>query len=151
MTIRVDTAQYVSGNTVIGISGLGVLGSTVASNGQHGASVIYNDLVLPVDNNKEVRILITQNVQFGSLFVYEDGSFIYVGTKNDSFKYQLYVDGVVTGPEVMVNFTTNGVVGIETKVHDPVSGNWVTASTKVWNGSTWNVTVFKTWNGSAWV
>ena len=138
MTVRVDTAQYVSGNTVIGISGLGVLGSTVASNGQHGASVIYNDLVLPADNNKEVRILITQNVQFGSLFVYEDGSFIYVGTKNDSFKYQLYVDGVVTGPEVMVNFTTNGVVGIETKVHDPVSGNWVTASTKVWNGASSN-------------
>jgi hypothetical protein len=56
-----------------------------------------------------------------------------------------------TGPEVMVNFTTNGVVGIETKIHDPVTGDWVTTSTKVWNGSTWNVTVFKTWNGSAWV
>jgi hypothetical protein len=151
MTVRVDTTQYVSSKTVIGVSGLGVLGSTIASTGQHGASVIYNDLVLPADNNKEVRILITQNVQFGSLFVFEDGSFIYSGTKNDSFKYQLYVDGVATGPEVMVNFTTNGVVGIETKIHDPVTGDWVTTSTKVWNGSTWNVTVFKTWNGSAWV
>lgn len=151
MTIRVDTAQYVSGKTVIGVSGLGVLGSTVASTGQNGASVIYNDLVLPADNNKEVRILITQNVQFGTLFVYEDGSFIYSGTNNDSFKYQLYVDGILTGPEVWVNFTVNGVVGVETKVKDTVTDTWVTTSTKIWNGTAWNTTVFKTWNGTAWV
>ncbi len=151
MTVRVDSSQFVSGSTVIGVSGLGVLGSTISSTGQHGASVLYNDLALPADNSKEIRLLITQQVQYGTLFVYEDGSFIYSGTANDSFKYNLYVDGVLIGTEVLVNLTTNGVVGIETKVYDTSSGTFVTTTTKVWNGTSWTVNVFKVWNGSAWV
>jgi hypothetical protein len=99
MSLRIDTAELISGAYVIGDTGLGVLGSTVPSTGEHGPSCLYNDLSLPADNDKEVRGLIVTPPAAGAFFAYEDGSFSLVGAPDGAytFVYRLFVDGVDLG------------------------------------------------------
>lgn len=99
MSLRIDTAELITGAYVIGDTGLGVLGSSVPSTGEHGASYLYNDLILPADNGKEIRGLIVTPPSAGTFFAWEDGSFSLVGAPDGTytFTYRLFVDGVDGG------------------------------------------------------
>jgi hypothetical protein len=110
MSIRVDSNSLIAGAVVVGNRGLGVLGSSVPSTGENGASFLYNDLVLPADNNVEVRGLIATPPSAGSFVAYEDGSFDFVGAPDGvySFSYRLFADGVDRG--VVASSLTVGVV-----------------------------------------
>lgn len=102
MSLRIDTAELISGAYVIGETGLGVLGSAVPSTGEHGASYLYNDLSLPADNDKEIRGLIVTPPSAGTFYAWEDGSFSLVGAPDGeyTFVYRLYVDGADLGTAV---------------------------------------------------
>lgn len=97
-----------------GGGGLGVLGSSVPSTGEHGASYLYNDLDLPADNGVEVRGLVETPPSDGTFFAYEDGSFSLVGAPDGeyTFTYRLYVDGVDLGTAGVTLFIgTEGLYG----------------------------------------
>jgi hypothetical protein len=99
MSLRIDTAELISGAYVLGDTGLGVLGSAVPSAGEHGPSYLYNDLSLPADANKEIRGLIVTAPSAGTFFAFEDGSFSLVGAPDGTytFTYRLFVDGADLG------------------------------------------------------
>lgn len=99
MSLRIDTAELISGAYVVGETGLGVLAENIPSSGLDGASFLYNDLSLPADNGKEIRGLIVTPPASGTFFAWEDGSFTLVGAADGSytFVYRLYVDGVDQG------------------------------------------------------
>jgi hypothetical protein len=99
MSLRIDTAELISGAYVLGDTGLGVLGSAVPSAGEHGASYLYNDLSLPADANKEIRGLIVTAPSAGEFFAFEDGSFSLIGAADGeyTFVYRLFVDGADLG------------------------------------------------------
>ena len=102
MSLRIDTTELISGAYVIGETGLGVLGSTVPSTGEHGASYLYNDLDLPTDNGVEIRGLIITPPSAGTFYAWENGSFSLVDAADGeyTFVYRLYVDGVDLGTAV---------------------------------------------------
>lgn len=99
MSLRIDTTELISGAYVIGDVGLGVLGSDVPSEGEHGASYLYNDLTLPDDADKEIRGLIVTPPSAGTFYAWEDGSFSLTGAPDGeyTFVYRLYVDGADLG------------------------------------------------------
>lgn len=110
MSIRVDTASLIAGSVVVGVPGLGVLGSLIPATGEHGPGYAYDDLIAG-DETKEIRGLITTWPSNGTLTAFEDTSFEYDGT-SDTFAYQLYVDGVVRGSVVTHTITIGaGVSG----------------------------------------
>jgi len=79
MSLRIDTAELITGAYVIGETGLGVVAENIPSTGLHGASFLFNDLSLPADNGKEIRGLIVTPPTDGAFYVWEDGSFSLVG------------------------------------------------------------------------
>ena len=91
------TPPGISG-THYGGSSLGVRGDLVPSTGMDGAGYLYAGLSLPADNAKEVRGAITR-WPAGTLTVYEDSSFAYLGS-TDYALYQLYVDGVASTDDI---------------------------------------------------
>lgn len=95
-TIRVDAGNWITGKTVIGQRGRGILAQDVPTSGTHGAPPIYNDLSFPADNNKEVRWQIITPPASGAFFAYENGSFTYLGGAN-SLTYKLWVEGADMG------------------------------------------------------
>jgi hypothetical protein len=107
MSLRIDTAEWISGALIIGDVGLGALGSEIPSSGESGAGYAYNDLSLPADANKEICGRITTWPSAGTLFAYEDTSFEFSGAPNGiyTFQYQLYVDGVAVGSPTTVTLT----------------------------------------------
>lgn len=124
MSLRIDTAELITGAYVVGETGLGVLGSAVPSTGDHGASYLYNDLSLPADNGVEIRGLIVTPPSAGTFYAWEDGSFSLVGAADGeyTFVYRLYVDGadlgtatativIGTGPSEMTGSAPLGDVG----------------------------------------
>lgn len=114
MSLRIDTTELISGAYVIGDVGLGVLGSEVPSEGEHGASYLYNDLSLPADAGKEIRGLIVTPPSAGTFFAWEDGSFSLVGAPDGeyTFVYRLFVDGVDIGTaEATLDIGTEGLYG----------------------------------------
>lgn len=97
MSIRVDNVSLIPGALVCGDRGLGVLGSDIPANGQHGPGFAFNDL-LPTDASSEIRAVITSYPSAGSLFVFEDTSFEFSGPNgNYQFSYDLYRDGALYG------------------------------------------------------
>jgi len=82
-----------------GTSGLGVLGSTVPSTGQHGPSFLYACLNLPADADVEVRGLVLTTPSAGNWFAYEDGSFTLSNAPDGAytFTFRLLADGVDMG------------------------------------------------------
>jgi hypothetical protein len=102
--VRVDTSSWIAGRVLVGNAGLGVLASNIPPTGANGASFLYNDITLPGDANKAIRALILTRPSAGTLFVYEDGSFIFSGAPDGTytFTYQLFVDGVSTGSPTTV-------------------------------------------------
>lgn len=106
MSLRIDTSEWISGALLIGNTGLGVIGSLIPSEGDNGAALAYNDLSLPADADKEIRIEILTRPSAGTLFVNEDTSFTFSGPDGAySFSYRLYVDGVATGSPVTVSLS----------------------------------------------
>lgn len=105
--VRVDTTSWIAGLVLAGNTGVGVLGSVIPSSGTNGASFLYNDIILPADADKSIRALILTRPSAGTLFVYEDGSFIFSGAPDGTytFTYQLYVDGIITGSPATVTLT----------------------------------------------
>ena len=99
MSIRVDTASWIPGAIVVGNRGLGVLAEDIPSEGDNGASFLYNDISLPSDSGKEICGRVTTWPSAGALYAYEDGSFEFSGAPdgNFAFQYQLYVDGAASG------------------------------------------------------
>lgn len=98
-SMRVDSVSLISGSTVVGSRGLGVVASSVPSSGANGPSYLYNDLALPADASSEVRGVIETWPLSGTLTAYEDGSFLFSGAADGvyTFTYRLYVDGVDKG------------------------------------------------------
>lgn len=129
MSLRIDTAELITGAYVIGETGLGVLGSAVPSTGEHGASYLYNDLSLPADNSKEIRGLIVTPPSAGTFYAWEDGSFSLVGAADGeyTFVYRLYVDGVDSGTAT-ATITIGTVPTIGRPASDASNSGW-TAST----------------------
>ena len=91
MSIRVDSSPLIAGAVVVGAPGLGVLAESVPSTGEHGPGIASTWLG-PAEAGKEVRVLITQWPEVGSLFVWEDTSFEYNGPGGTAYA-QLYVEG----------------------------------------------------------
>jgi hypothetical protein len=91
-TTRVDSGNWITGKTVVGQRGLGILAQNIPSTGTNGAPPIYNDLSFPADNDKEVRWEIVTPPASGTFFAYEDGSFTYLGPTN-TLTYKLWVAG----------------------------------------------------------
>ena len=91
MSIRVDSSSLITGAVVVGVPGLGVLAELVPSTGEHGPGIASTWLG-PAEAGKEVRVLITQWPEVGSLFVWEDTSFEYNGPGGTAYA-QLYVEG----------------------------------------------------------
>jgi hypothetical protein len=97
-SVRVDTASLISGKLVVGDRGLGVLGSTIPSTGEHGAALLYNDLDLPTENGDEFRALITTWPVGLTLFVNEDSSFEASGADGEYVgEYEGFKNGVSYG------------------------------------------------------
>ena len=113
MSLRIDTAELISGAYVIGETGLGVLGSAVPSTGEHGASYLYNDLSLPADDGKEIRGLIVTPPSDGTFYAWEDGSFSLIGAADGeyTFVYRLFVDGVDGGTATATITIGDGLTG----------------------------------------
>lgn len=101
MSVRIDTAELISGAVVIGNTGLGERGLTIrntTSTGVHGPGYLYND-VDDGDADKEFYGLVITPPSSGTFFAYEDGSFTFTGSGDGSysFVYRLFVDGVDLG------------------------------------------------------
>ena len=123
MSMRVDSS-LIAGSLVVGGPGLGVLAENVPSTGPNGAGYLYNDLTLPADNGKEVRGEILTQPSSGTLFALEDSSFSFVGAPDGSyeFTYQLYVDGVLTGPAATVTLNVGDVAASVTSTQSVQNG-----------------------------
>jgi hypothetical protein len=78
--------------------GLGMPGALIPSAGVDGPGYLYAGLSLPADAAKEIRGPITRWPS-GTLTVYEDSAFTYVGS-TDYALYQLYVDGVASTADI---------------------------------------------------
>ena len=147
---RVDSSPLIAGAVVVGDAGHGVLGSEVPAGGQHGASILYNDLSLPADANREVRALVTAWPASGTLFVYEDGSFTFSAPDGAySFQYQLYVDGVPVGSPATVALQIGAGGAAALKRWNGTA--WVPATVKRWDGAAWVSATVKRWDGAAWI
>lgn len=103
-SLRIDTSEWIASSLIIGETGLGVLGSDIPSTGADGVSILYNDITLPADADKEIRALKLTDPSDGDLFIYEDGSLTFANAADGeyTFTYQLYVDGVSTGSPATV-------------------------------------------------
>ena len=152
MSIRIDTSPLISGAVVVGVPGLGVLAEHVPSTGEHGGGFLYDSLAFPDDNGKEVRGFITRWPTLGTLVAYEDSSFEYTGP-DDSFEFQMYVDGLpVDDPQ-----TVTLVIGVPVVSPDgsivryQYLGAWVESRLKVLRNGAWEGAALRSFVGGAWV
>lgn len=119
MSLRVDTTPLITGSLVVGDTGHGVFGSQIPSSGDNGAGLAYASLTLPADADKEIRAHITVWPTSGTLFVYEDTSFTFVGPDGThTFEWQLYVDGVATGSPEMVTVVVGEADSANLNIHN---------------------------------
>lgn len=112
MTIRCDTTSLVAGGLVCSFPGLGVLAESIPSTGDSGASPLYNDLSLPADNGKEIRMLFT-SVPAGTLRCDDYGRLSY-DNADGSYQalYQLYVDGIAVGSPATIDFQIGATIPV---------------------------------------
>lgn len=98
-TSRADTSSLISGKSVAGNRGLGVLGSNIPSTGTSGPPPLYNDISLPSEASDEFRALLTSTPVGGTFFMNEDSSFVASGFANGTYSgsYQGFKDGVSYG------------------------------------------------------
>ncbi len=114
-SIRFDTAPWLPGAVLFGEAGFGVLAQDIPQTGENGAaSGRQRKQGRYPDNNKEICGRLTVFPSAGLLQANENTSFVFsaapIGTY--SATYQLYVDGVLTGPETTVQLvmTEDGVI-----------------------------------------
>lgn len=105
MSIRVDSSPLIEGSVQVGNDGLGVFAEQVPAFGANGAGFAFSSLQFPEDNGKEIIGRIARWPTNGTLVANEDTSFSYAG-QNDSFDWQLYVDGQAVGSPVTVTLQT---------------------------------------------
>ena len=110
MSIRVDSSPLIAGAVVVGDPGRGVLAEQVPSTGEHGPGIASTWLG-PAEAGREVRVLVTQWPEVGSLFVWEDTSFEYNGPGGTAYA-QLYVEGQPVGTPQPVTMVV-GAAAIE--------------------------------------
>ena len=152
MSIRVDSSPLIAGAVVVGDPGLGVLAEQVPSTGEHGPGIASTWLG-PAEAGKEVRVLITQWPEVGSLFVWEDTSFEYNGPGGTAYA-QLYVEGQPVGtpqPIAMVVGESSAEAysgGSTSTLNLTVSGSGVQA-TEGSGGSTVSLSLNTTGSGVA--
>ena len=121
MSIRVDSSPLIAGTVVVGDPGLGVLAELVPSTGEHGPGIAYTWLG-PAEAGKEVRVLITQWPEVGSLFVWEDTSFEYNGPGGTAYA-QLYVEGQPVDTPQTVTVTVGTTVTLGTPTTDTITSS----------------------------
>jgi hypothetical protein len=130
-----------SSGTHFGGFGLGVLGADVPSTGEHGASILFNDLSLPADAGVEVRGALVGASPAGltSFFLFEDGSFLAAGPDGVySFTYRLYADGVDLGTAVVtftIGATSSGVLSGAITLADVVAAGAFASGASVLSGA----------------
>ena len=152
MSIRVDSSSLIAGSVVVGVPGLGVLAEAVPSTGEHGAGYLYDSLEFPTENGKEVRGLITRWPTLGTLVAYEDSSFEYAGP-DDSFEFQMYVDGLPVG----VPQTVTLVIGVPVVSPDGSVvrywhlGTWVEGRLKIFRSGAWEGATLRSFVEGVWV
>ena len=152
MSIRVDTSPLIAGALVVGNPGLGVLAEQIPSSGTHGAGFLYPSLQFPLDTGKEVRGFITTWPTLGTLTVYEDSSFEYVGD-SDTFAFQMYVDGMAVGTPQTVTL----VIGVPVTSPDGSVvrywhlGAWVEGRLKIFRSGAWEGAALRSFVGGMWV
>ena len=110
MSIRVDTAPLIAGSVVVGVPGLGVLGSLIPATGEHGPGYAH-EYRTEGDETREIRGRITRWPTNGTLTAYEDTSFDYVGA-SDTFDAQIEVDGVPRGSVVTHTITIGAEISL---------------------------------------
>lgn len=88
--------QPIVGAVLLGVSGLGILGKNIPSNGVDGAGVLYQEITLPDDNEKEVRLELLTIPSAGELTLYEHGGFDFKRAPDGQYRftYKVYKDGV---------------------------------------------------------
>ena len=98
MSVRISTSSLIAGAVIVGDPGHGVLADQIPATGDYGAGYAFSSLTLLTDTGKEIRGLITTWPASGTLFAYEDSSFIYSGPDGShTFQYQIYLDGTAIG------------------------------------------------------
>jgi hypothetical protein len=113
-----DATELVSGGWLTSAyAGHGILAEDIPSTGDHGASVLFDQITLPGDVGKELRALIlTEPSGLTSWFQDEDGSVVAEAPDGAySYSIQVYVDGVALGTPktVTLSFGVGGAsVGI---------------------------------------
>lgn len=110
MSVRVDTSPLIAGALVVGHPGLGIPAGQIPDSGEHGAGYAYSSLIFPADANKAITGRVTTWPTLGTLYAYEDTSFVYKGL-SDTFQWQLYVDGVATGEPQTVSLAVGSASG----------------------------------------
>ena len=95
MTLRVGSS-LIAGSLVVGVSGLGILGKNIPTTGANGAGVLFNEITLPDDNEKEVRLELLTSPSAGDFTLYEHGGFDfkYAPDGQYQFTYKVYKDGI---------------------------------------------------------
>lgn len=103
-----DSAELVSGAWLTSAyAGHGVLAEDIPDDGEHGASVLFDQIALPGDAGKEVRGLILTQPTGLTLWEHgEDGAVTAEGS-DGAYVYtiQVYVDGVALGSPKTVTLT----------------------------------------------
>ena len=90
----------VSGWLASAYPGSGIQGQFIPADGEHGASPVRNDVVLPAENASEFYWRIVTPPATGVLQVFEDLSFIWTppdADASDRFTYALYQDYLLRG------------------------------------------------------
>ena len=102
MSTRVDTVSLIPGACVVGVRGLGIPAATIratTATGDHGPGLLYNEWDGPEDDAKELMALVESVSPVGTLFVNEDGSFIWSDLPVGAYtaNYQVFADGQPIG------------------------------------------------------
>jgi hypothetical protein len=109
-----DTTELVSGGWLASAyAGHGILAEDIPAAGEHGASVLYDQIALPGDAGKELRALLLSTPSgMTSWFQDEDGS-VEAEAPDGSYTYsiQVYVDGVALGTPKTVTLTFGATGG----------------------------------------
>lgn len=145
-TTRVDSASLLSGFTVVGTAGHGVLGSTVPTTGDDGASLIDPYLTRPYDNDVEVRIVVTAVSSGVTIQLNEDGSGVVTVPSDGTHwvDFQIYKAGVLSATD-RAYFLVGGQTLVATRFNN---ANWFGAHAIAVAGGTQslNATLFTNTN-----
>jgi len=114
-SMRVSATSLIANALVVGDTGLGVEGINIPSTGTNGASVLFQYVNSPADDDAEFRWLITSLPSVGTLDTFEDGSFKWTAPVPtvDVIGYGAYKDGVlIENTVVNIQIGPEGVVSI---------------------------------------